>query len=85
MKRNGRERVVRPHRYATALVFGLPLSPHDIAEHEACDNPICLRVETCTTGHVWRSTQSDTCAGWPNAAAAAALDGTGGGYPPTGP
>lgn len=54
IRRQGRERVVRPHRYAAALVLGLTLSPSDVVEHEVCDNPVCVRAEPDpVTGHVW--------------------------------
>ena len=57
--RDGRERIVRPHRYAVAVVMGLVLSPDDVVEHEVCDNPICVRAELERSGHVWPSTQRD--------------------------
>jgi hypothetical protein len=56
--REGRQRVVRPHRYAVALVMGIVLGPDDVVEHEVCDNPICVRAELAQTGHVWPSTQA---------------------------
>lgn len=58
--RRGRvERVVRPHRYAVAVVMGVVLGPDEVVEHEVCDNPICVRAELDpATGHVWPSTQA---------------------------
>jgi hypothetical protein len=58
--RDGRERIVRPHRYAAALVLGVVLGLDDVVEHERCDNPVCVRAELDpATGHVWPSTQAD--------------------------
>ena len=59
IRRDGRERVVRPHRYAAALVLGVVLGPDDVVEHVVCDNPVCVRAELDpATGHVWPSTQA---------------------------
>ncbi len=59
VRRDGRGRVVRPHRYAVAAVHGIALGVHDVAEHVVCDNPICVRAELDpATGHVWPSTQA---------------------------
>jgi hypothetical protein len=59
IRRDGRERIVRPNRYAVAAVFGLVLGPHDVAEHAVCDNPACVRTELDpVTGHIWPSTQA---------------------------
>ena len=63
VRRDGRQRVVRPHRYAFAMVSGRRLEPHDVVEHLACDNPICVPAELDpATGHVWPSTQADNLA-----------------------
>jgi hypothetical protein len=63
IKREGRQRAVRPHRYAAALVLGIVLGPDDVVEHEVYDNPICVRAELDpATGHVWPSTQADNLA-----------------------
>ena len=59
IRRDGRERIVRPHRYAAALVLGVVLGPHDVVEHLRCDNPVCVRAELAETGHVWPSTQAE--------------------------
>jgi len=58
IRRDGRERIVRPHRYAAALVLGVVLGPDDVVEHLTCDNPVCARAELAETGHVWPSTQA---------------------------
>ncbi len=59
LRRDGRQRAVRPHRYAVAAVHGLALDESDVVEHVVCDNPICVRAELDpTTGHVWPSTQA---------------------------
>jgi hypothetical protein len=62
LHRDGRQRMVRPHRYAVALVHGRALAPTDIVEHIVCDNPICVRAELDDTGHVWPSTQAENLA-----------------------
>jgi hypothetical protein len=36
IRRGGRERIVRPHRYAAAVVQGVVLGPDDVVEHEVC-------------------------------------------------
>jgi hypothetical protein len=59
IRRDGRERIVRPHRYAAALVLGVVLGPQDVVEHLRCDNPVCVRAELAETGHVWPSTQAE--------------------------
>jgi hypothetical protein len=59
IRRGGRERIVRPHRYAAALVLGVVLGPDDVVEHLTCDNPVCARAELAETGHVWPSTQAE--------------------------
>ncbi|TFI40899.1 hypothetical protein E4P29_22165 [Rhodococcus sp. 1R11] len=43
LMRDGRQRVVRPHRYALARALGVPLTDEVTALH-LCDNPICVRV-----------------------------------------
>ena len=59
LRRDGHVQVVRPHRYAVALIHGVTLGVDQVVEHEACDNPICVRAETDpATGHVWASTQA---------------------------
>ncbi len=56
LNRGGRQRAVRPHRYAVAVVHGITLGPADVVEHVVCDNPICVRAELDpATGHVWPS------------------------------
>jgi hypothetical protein len=59
IKRDDRVRVVRPHRYAAAVQLGVVLGPDDVVEHLTCDNPVCVRAEPASTGHVWPSTQSE--------------------------
>lgn len=41
--RGGRQRVVRPHRYALARALDVPLTD-DVTALHLCDNPICVRV-----------------------------------------
>ncbi|MEV8237839.1 hypothetical protein AB0P23_21535 [Rhodococcus sp. NPDC077669] len=43
LMRGGRQRVVRPHRYALARELGVPLTD-DVTALHLCDNPICVRV-----------------------------------------
>jgi len=67
---------VRPHRYALALARGLSLGEHDIAMHEVCDLPLCVRAEA-VGGHLEVGTQAQNLAqmgragrgggrGWPH-------------------
>lgn len=58
--RGGRQRVVRPHRYALALTLGESLTDAVTAMH-MCDNPICCRPTldgTDQVRHVVDGTQS---------------------------
>ena len=59
IRRDGRERIVRPHPYAAALVLGVVLGWHDVVEHLTCDNPVCVGADLAETGHVWPSTQAE--------------------------
>ncbi|MFV9455004.1 hypothetical protein ACNJ7E_16360 [Rhodococcus sp. NM-2] len=65
IKRDGRQRVVRPHRYALAIELGRPLEPDEVALHEVCDNPICVRATSEALGrpHVVLGTQAQNLAG----------------------
>lgn len=61
LKTSEGQRVVRPHRFAYALVAGL--SPTDlerlpVVEHLRCDNPICVRADGTHLDHLAASTQS---------------------------
>ncbi|MEE2061804.1 hypothetical protein [Rhodococcus artemisiae] len=64
MKRDGRQRVVRPHRYALALALGRPLQDHEVALHVVCDNPLCVRAWEALgrPPHVVPGTQSENLA-----------------------
>ena len=65
VSRNGRQKVVRPHRYALAIELGRPLNADEVALHEVCDNPICVRASSETLGrpHVVLGTQAQNLAG----------------------
>ncbi len=65
LMRDGRQRVVRPHRYALMLELGRPLEESEIAMHEVCDNPICVRASSAAVGrpHVVLATQAQNLAG----------------------
>lgn len=43
LMRGGKQRVVRPHRYALARALGAPLGD-DVTALHMCDNPICVHV-----------------------------------------
>src|SRR3546814_19492797 len=63
ISRKGRQRVVRPHRYALALELGRPLSEDVNALHEVCDNPICVRAsDALGRPHVVAGTQAENLA-----------------------
>jgi len=53
--------VVRPNRYALALAQHLTLGDGDVAMHDVCDLPLCVRAEA-TGGHIVLGTQSDNLA-----------------------
>jgi len=61
LNRNGAHRVVRPNRYALALAQHLPLGDGDVAMHDVCDLPLCVRAEVIG-GHIVLGTQSDNLA-----------------------
>ncbi|MEU2004675.1 hypothetical protein ACH47B_27105 [Rhodococcus sp. NPDC019627] len=65
LMRGGRQRVVRPHRYALSLELGRPLTDDEVALHEVCDNPICVRASSQALGppHVVLGTQAQNLAG----------------------
>ena len=64
ISRNGKQRVVRPHRYALAIELGRPLLEDEVALHEVCDNPICVRASTASgRPHVVLGTQAQNLAG----------------------
>ncbi|MFC9836491.1 hypothetical protein ACFVKB_22130 [Rhodococcus sp. NPDC127530] len=65
VSRNGRQKVVRPHRYALAIELGRPLTDDEVALHEVCDNPICVRASSEALGrpHVVLGTQAQNLAG----------------------
>ncbi len=58
LNRNGVHRVVRPNRYALALAQHLTLGDGDVAMHDVCDLPLCVRAEAIG-GHIVLGTQSD--------------------------
>lgn len=65
ISRDGRQRVVRPHRYALALALGRPIEDHEVALHKVCDNPLCVRAWEALgrSAHVVSGTQSENLAG----------------------
>ncbi|MCZ4618442.1 hypothetical protein [Rhodococcus qingshengii] len=65
LMRDGKQRVVRPNRYALMLELGRPLTDSEFAIHEVCDNPICVRATTSVAGrpHVVAGTQAQNLAG----------------------
>jgi hypothetical protein len=56
--RNGVRPVARPHRYALALTQHLVLGADDVAMHDVCDLPLCVRAEL-VGGHIQLGTQSE--------------------------
>lgn len=56
--REGRQRVLRPHRVACALAQGESVDLHPVVEHIVCDNPICVRAEGTLLDHLAGSTQA---------------------------
>ncbi|UKD50737.1 hypothetical protein L3Q65_00285 (plasmid) [Amycolatopsis sp. FU40] len=61
--RDGRERTVKPHRYAVALALGLAVEAGQVIEHVVCDNPVCVHADPDPmVGHIWPSTQSENLA-----------------------
>jgi hypothetical protein len=58
ISRDGRQRVLRPHRVAWALAEGVSIDLHPVVEHVVCDNPICVRAEATLLDHIEGSTQA---------------------------
>ena len=56
--RDGRQRVLRPHRVAWALAEGVSIDLPPVVEHVVCDNPICVRAEGTLLDHLEGSTQA---------------------------
>jgi len=77
--------VVRPHRYALALAPHLTLGDGDVAMHDVCDLPLCVRAEA-TGGHIVLGTHSENLTRIGGAPVVAVAVGTrGGGTGPTVP
>ena len=58
VSREGRQRVLRPHRVAWALAEGASIDLPPVVEHVVCDNPICVRAEGTLLDHLEGSTQA---------------------------
>jgi hypothetical protein len=56
--RDGRQRVLRPHRVAWALAEGVSIDLVPVVEHVVCDNPICVRADGTLLDHLEGSTQA---------------------------
>ena len=56
--RDGRQRVLRPHRVAWALAEGESVDLHPVVEHVVCDNPLCVRADATLLDHLEGSTQT---------------------------
>ena len=56
--RDGRQRVLRPHRVAWALAEGESVDLHPVVEHVVCDNPLCVRADGTPLDHLEGSTQA---------------------------
>lgn len=67
IRRDEKQRIVRPHRYALALALGRTLEADEFALHEVCDNPLCVRAwgepDTPNRPHVVVGTQAQNLAG----------------------
>jgi len=58
VSRDGRQRVLRPHRVAWSLAEGVLIDLPPVVEHVVCDNPICVRAEGTLLDHLEGSTQA---------------------------
>lgn len=61
-QRNGRSRVLRPHRVAFALATGVDLRQVPVVEHFVCDNPVCVHAGGDRFDHLAGGTQADNLA-----------------------
>jgi hypothetical protein len=57
VSREGKQRVLRPHRVAWALAEGTSIDDPPVVEHVVCDNPICVRADGTLLDHLEGSTQ----------------------------
>lgn len=60
--RDGRARVLRPHRVAFSLATKIPLEDLPVVEHLVCDNPICVHAAGDRFDHLAGGTQADNLA-----------------------
>lgn len=60
--RDGRDRVLRPHRIAFSLATAIPLEDLPVVEHLVCDNPICVHAAGDRFDHLAGGTQADNLA-----------------------
>lgn len=58
VSRDGRQRVLRPHRVALALAEGISIDLYPVVEHVVCDNPLCVRADGTMLDHLIGSTQA---------------------------
>ena len=58
VSRDGKQRVLRPHRVAWALAEGVSVDLHPVVEHVVCDNPICVRADGTLLDHLEGSNQA---------------------------
>lgn len=58
VSRDGRQRVLRPHRVAWSLAEGESIDLHPVVEHLVCNNPICVRADGTLLDHLEGSTQA---------------------------
>lgn len=56
----GNQRMLRAHRAAAEIIYGVEAITDQLVTH-LCDNPLCVRAEKGTTGHLFIGTHAH---GW---------------------
>lgn len=55
---DGGQRMLRAHRAAAEIIYGAEAITDQLVTH-LCDNPLCVRAEKSTTGHLFIGTHAE--------------------------
>ena len=58
---DGGQRMLRAHRAAAEIIYGVEAITDQLGTH-LCDNPLCVRAEPGTTGHLFIGTHAENMA-----------------------
>ena len=62
IKREGKQRAVRPHRYAYAITHGQAALESAAILMHSCDVPLCVKAVSGPGSHLWAGTQLENMA-----------------------